>query len=70
MAKITMSIRTEPELKAKLEYIIKGSGMSLSDVIKTALFRYCYQYEKEKGEIPQDYIDSRTAEILGRRKTR
>ena len=70
MAKITMSIRTEPELKAKLEYIIKGSGMSLSDVIKTALFEYCYRYEQEKGDIPMDYIERRTAEILkGRANT-
>ena len=69
MPKITMSIRTEPELKAKLEYIIRGSGMSLSDVIKAALFQYCDTYEKEKGEIPMDYITNRTAEILGRGKT-
>lgn len=62
--KITMSIKTEPELKAKLEYIIKGSGMSLSDVIKTALFQYCDRYEMAKGEIPRDYIDNRAAEII------
>lgn len=64
MPKITMSIRTEPELKAKLEYIVKGSGMSISDAIKTALFQYCNQYEQENGKIPKDYITSRAAEII------
>ena len=64
MTKITMSIRTEPELKAKLEHITKGSGMSLSDAIKLALFRYVDDYEKERGRIPQEEIDPRAAELL------
>ena len=68
MARIAMSVKTEPELKAKLEYIIKGTGMSLSDVIKTAIFQYCDRYEQEKGEIPQDYIESRAAAIMEGRK--
>lgn len=59
-----MSIRTEAELKAKLEYIIKGSGMSLSDAIKTALFEYCDRYENKNGKIPTDFITSRTADII------
>lgn len=68
MPKITMSIRTEPELKAKLEYIIHGSGMSLADAIKAALFQFCEKYEQERGEIPQDYISRRAAEISEGRK--
>ena len=68
MARIAMSVKTEPQLKAKLEYIIKGTGMSLSDVIKTAIFQYCDRYEQEKGEIPQDYIESRAAAIMEGRK--
>ena len=68
MAKITMSIKTEPELRAKLEYIIKGTGMSLSDAIKAALFQFCDIYEREKGEIPMDYIESRAADLEGRKK--
>ena len=63
-----MSIRTEPELKAKLEYIIQGSGMSLADAIKAALFQFCEKYEQERGEIPQDYISRRAAEIMEGRK--
>jgi predicted transcriptional regulator len=68
MPKITMSIRTEPELKAKLEYMIKGSEFSLADAIKTALFQYIEKYEKENGKIPQNIVESRTAEILKGRK--
>ncbi len=68
MARIAMSVKTEPELKAKLEYIIKGTGMSLSDAIKAALFEFCDRYEQEKGEIPQDYIESRAAAIMEGRK--
>ena len=68
MARIAMSVKAEPELKAKLEYIVKGTGMSLSDVIKTAIFQYCDRYEQEKGEIPQDYIESRAAAIMEGRK--
>lgn len=67
MSKITMSIRTEPELRAKLEYIIQGQGMSLADVIKTALFDLCRNYEQSRGEIPRDWIESRTKEILTQR---
>lgn len=68
MATITMSIRTEPEMKAKLEYIKKNSGLSLSDTIKAALYNYCNQYEQEKGEIPIDYIEERAAQLLKGRK--
>ena len=68
MARIAMSVKAEPELKAKLEYIIKGTGMSLSDVIKAALFQYCDRYEQEKGKIPQDYIESRAAALIEGRK--
>ena len=63
-----MSIRTEPELKAKLEFMIKGSGLSLADAIKIALFQYVEKYEKENGKFPQDEIDHRAAEILKGRK--
>ena len=68
MARIAMSVKTEPELKAKLEYIIKGTGMSLSDAIKTALFEFCDRYEQKNGQIPQDYIESRAADIMEGRK--
>lgn len=68
MPKITMSIRTEPELKAKLEFMIKGSGLSLADAIKTALFQYVETYEKENGKIPPDIVEKRAIEILKGRK--
>ncbi len=67
MPKITMSIRTEPELRAKLEYIIQGSGMSLADSIKQALFQFIEKWERENGKIPADYIEQRAAEIINER---
>ncbi len=66
MPKITMSIRTEPELKAKLEYIIRGSGMSLADCIKRALFQFIESWERENGKIPADYTEQRAAELTGK----
>lgn len=65
MAKITMSIKAEAELKARLEYTIKNTGMSLSDAIKAALFEYCDRWEKDRGKIPQDYIAKRAMELRG-----
>ncbi len=67
MPKITMSIRTEPELKAKLEYIIQGSGMSLADCIKRALFQFIEKWERENGKIPSDYTEQRAAALMKER---
>lgn len=69
MPKITMSIRTEPELKAKLEYMTKGSGFSLSDTIKAALFQYVEDWEKKNGKIPPHIVEARAAELLKGRKS-
>ena len=63
MAKITISARVEPELKAKLEYISKGSGFSLADHIKAALALYINGFEKNHGNIPQKEVDRRAKEI-------
>ena len=63
MAKITISARVEPELKAKLEYIAKGSGFSLADHIKNALAQYIERFESEKEDIPQSVVDRRAEAI-------
>ena len=66
MAKITLSTKVEPELKAKLEYIANGSGFSVSEHVKAALGVYILKYEKEGGDIPQAVIDRRAAELRER----
>lgn len=68
MEKTTISTRVEPELKAMLEYIARGSGFSLADHIKAALGSYIRTWQQENGAIPQEFITRRAAEIRSGKK--
>lgn len=68
MSKINLTIRVEPRLRARLDYVAARIGSSTPEVSRIALIEYVANWEAANRTIPEDDLDRRVKDILERLK--
>lgn len=62
MPKINLTIRVEPELRARLDYVAERIGANEAEAVRVALIDYIARWEAANERIPKEDTDHRAAE--------
>ena len=62
MSKINLTIRVEPRLRARLDYVAERIGANEADTVRIAIIDYIRRWESDNKPIPKEDTDRRIKE--------
>lgn len=57
MAKTLISVKVEPEMRAKIDIIAQYNSISYADAVRMALVDYIQKHERQHGRISAEEIN-------------